>query len=390
MFTKQTEILQAIRGLSTWDSEKMASLIGQLANCQADVEHAGTLTLSGERPEGARDAVLAIDNFPIKPEQNGTLPGVNGLSNGWALDVRNGAVRFRGGIVGQGWWGVALGDWVDIAGNYQSYVSVAVATDRDGTLMVPAQNVRVYLPRNIAMDPNVRIGDVIHFYLDRDGEAICDDPFVMDLPIGATKELVVGDPADYPSRGWHIMDGSSTTVDAGGRLPYGYVSGSGTFGSVGGSVAVALTGATISGSGTAALSITSTNLGTHGHSNTFAAPAHTHTYSGTVNAESAHTHTLTVTGNDGTVAAGTADVSYPVGGVFTTSAGSSHDHGFSGTTSGASSTTLTGGITDADLGSHGHPGSTVSISTIAGGLSIGTPSAIRPEGYVVLKLQRLT
>lgn len=385
MFTKQAMLLERLRG---YLGDEPTSIIAQLANCQAELEHRGPLTLTGTRPVDARDAMLMIDNFPIKPQQNGALPGVNGLNNGWAIDVRKGSVRFRGGIVGEGWWAKASGDWVDVAGNYQSYVDCVVCTDKDGTELVPSQTVRIYLPRNSVMDPNVRADDVIHFYLDLNGTAICDDPFVMDLPIGSKRELLAGDPADYPSRGWYIANGTNSTVNAGGGVSYGYT-GVAPFDTVGGTVTVALTGATITGSGTAALTIASANLGTHGHSNTLAAPAHTHTYSGTVNAESSHTHTLTVTGNDGTVAAGTADVGYPVGGVFTTSAGSSHDHGFSGTTSGASATTLTGGITDADLGSHGHPGSTVSISTIAGGLSLGTPSAIRPAGYTTLVLQRM-
>lgn len=196
------------------------------------------------------------------------------------------------------------------------------------------------------------------------------------LPVGF--QMQWHDETDIPT-GWAIMDGvsnaSGSGINRGGRVGYGYIAGDPTFGTLGASVSLAFS-ATISGNGgTTSLSIVNGTTGITVADHT----AHTHsvTFQGSDVAGVLDAHTYSGTQGDAT--AGTTDVSYGTGSYAHTG----HDE--MSTTSSNPNATLTHNVTDTG---HGHTG-TVGNNSIASGLSIGTPSTLRPAGVVELWIEKL-
>lgn len=210
--------------------------------------------------------------------------------------------------------------------------------------------------------------------------------------------LWMGAIADIPA-GWALMDGTANSVGNGGSgidmrgmVPYGY-SGAGDFATIGGTIAVALA-TSFSGSGNVT---TSTDPG-HNHEITgteisgaisisahAAEPGSEYTnycifgvadgvsdpvFDGTTAPDSDYTNDegtpgrVTVQGHRHTI-------------THTAIADSLTSHTIS--TTGSNAETTSGG-------SHSH---TASISTIAGGLSIGTPTTVRSPGKVVAFIEKL-
>lgn len=258
----------------------------------------------------------------------------------------------------------ATADWTNTGtGTYESYVDCNVVTDRTGGTVVlrpdgATMTVRVYLPRNSRMDPNVRSGEVVMFLWDDAGRAICHDPMVLDDLIGTVKvfftsDTTVRDAYGSGVRGWFTMNGSNSTQDMRGRAIIGYNSGDTLYDSIG--EAVTASAGTLSGSGTVAIS--------------------THAQSG------AGTQSVTVTPASAGLETSTIQVDVetnpPTGGdpsVVTSIADDNHSH--------------TATIANSDIASGLSDHTALNISDVAAGLSIsGSP---RVAGRVMLLIQRMS
>ena len=268
----------------------------------------------------------------------------------------------------------ATADWTNTGtGTYESYVDCNVVTTRAGTTVVQrpdgqTMTVRVYLPKSSTMTPNVRSGEVITFLWDSDGNARCNDPFVIDDVIGAYKVIHVSDPAsplDYVTagvRGWFRADGSNGTQDLRGRVLIGQ-NAADTLYDVIGETVTATGGGTISGSGTVSIS------------------AHAQSGAGTQSVTVAQQVTGITIGTfqpidtDGLGAGTGGDVTFASGTVAEPNGGLGHSH----------TATIANSAIASGLANH----TALNISDIAAGLSIsgGTP---RVAGRVALIIQRVT
>lgn len=220
----------------------------------------------------------------------------------------------------------------------------------------------------------VRFGGAVVF----DGPVFNNGGFAA-MPIGSVIQWA-GAIADIPS-GWALMDGTSNAspgsgIDMRGMVPYGY-SGAGDFATIGGTIAVALA-TTFSGSGT--VSLVGNNLSNHYHKMVKS------TVVSAIADHPSHTHTVPHSGTEGTGTPGTVDTAYG-GGSFTTSGPSVT---LSHSASSGDTYVLTGTEVDADGDPFTlTPTGTSSISTIASGLSVGTPSTVRPAGKVLAYIEKV-
>lgn len=364
MFTEHVGNLQAAKTL-----DELKQVLEQvLGDCEAALTHDGTLRIEGALPAGAKDdAVLYVKNGYIAPNDADTEMDANGnLPNGWGHIV-DGAAWFMG----------------------QVRFDKAPAGDGAGGFAA--------------------------------------------LPAGAVI-LWAGAIGSIPS-GWALMDGVANSVGNGGSginltgIPYPYISGDPTFGTLGASVSLGFA-ATISGNG----GTTGLTISAHSGSGTITTSesgAHSHTISEaefdskvTINTPSlAHTEASagTIITNvdiwsvddspilaafDGTTAPD-SNFTSSVGEI--TSAGHNHtianesiadalaDHAAAACTTTFSSALATDSTLDHDHTITGtqvatvlasHTG-TVSNNSIASGLSIGTPSTLRPAGTVLAFIEKL-
>lgn len=103
MYTKHIALFQGLAA-SGFSPAQIAGLTTVFGQCLLDLEHRGSLSLLGERPAGATDAVFRLANYPPDGTvDNTTMPDAEGeMPNGWAMDVEAGAVRFRGPVIFDG------------------------------------------------------------------------------------------------------------------------------------------------------------------------------------------------------------------------------------------------------------------------------------------------
>lgn len=297
-----------------------------LGDCESALTHNGTLDINEALKAGATGAVVNISNGYIAPNDATTAPDANGeLPNGWA-QIINGGAWFKG------------------------QVKFDQAPVGDGGFGLPA-------------------GAVV-------------------LWAGAIGSIPTG---------WALMDGTANSVGNGGSgidmrgmIPYGY-SGSGDFATIGGSIAVALA-TSFSGSGTA---------------NTSTDPGHNHEITGTeisgaisISAHADNDSTFATESNGASLTPGLFDAGLMAGSDYDawiwlqadgTPAVAGHTHNVdqdnisAALTNHTVSTTATNAETE-DGGSHLH---TVTISDIASGLTVGTPTTVRTPGKVVAFIEKL-
>ncbi len=167
MFTKQAEAIDAMYG--DVDDRVLDVLRFLLGNCQAALVHRGPVQIEAARDTGAIDAMLTVSNYPQPPEDNNTLdPG-----NGKALWVKNGLALFNGPVAGVRLWGQANANWVNAAGNGAN-VECKLVDGRSGSEILPERTITVYLVRYGNEDPAVYTNDIIPFFLEADGSAVCE------------------------------------------------------------------------------------------------------------------------------------------------------------------------------------------------------------------------
>lgn len=159
MFTIQVGAFDALRG--EWGDDAVDLFQQVLGDCSQPLVHNGDVTVN---------APVTID-----------------YCDGVALNITCGTVRISGTVTATGngviLYAVAQGTWQRESNN-DSYVDCLQASDRQGT--VSGGEVRVYLPRAGAGEPNVRSGNVLAYVLDPNGIAVCVSD-VNDDPIGTVK-----------------------------------------------------------------------------------------------------------------------------------------------------------------------------------------------------------
>ena len=300
-----------------------------LGDCESALTHNGTLDINGALKAGSTGAVVNISNGYIAPNDATTAPDDNGeLPNGWA-QIIDGAAWFKG----------------------QVKFDQAPVGDGGGIAALP-------------------VGSVI---------------------------LWAGAIGSIPS-GWALMDGTANTTGSGidmrGQIPYGY-SGAGDFATIGGTIAIALA-TSFSGSSTAT---TSTN-GAHGHNvsgteiaGAISISAHAAS-SGSANISTAvdlwsvdDSPGSGLEAFDGT----NADATFLSGDGFDIQ-DSGHDHNIakSDIASALANHTISDTAVTAETDSQGDHTHTVSISAIAGSLSINTPSTVRTPGKVLAFIEKIS
>lgn len=373
MYTKQGPLFDALTAAG-FSQTQVSALRDIFAFCQHDLEQRGQLAILTQRPLGATDGALEVANYPFPPTNEYTQP-INGeMPNGWGLNVLYGGIKNNGPFMGGFGWFKASGTWTNTGtAAWDSYVDGYAATDPDGTYAQPLTAIRLYLPRNVLQDPNVRADDVLTYMLGPDGKAYCTSD-VLDGKIGEQKDLLSGTPGDYASglRGWFIANGSNGTVDLSGPLiGYGYT-GAGDYATVGNSVSSSFT-ATLSGNGGTVTSSSYTlTIATHAD--------HSHSVENdsvrdsiTVTLESP----ITTDWDTGADFTGVYWVSAPTVTVNSVVSPSSF-------ATSLPNVALTHTVSSTNPHSH-----TVSIDSMAAGLTVGSPSANRPAGKVVIRLQRV-
>ena len=325
---------------------------------------------AGALAPGVHDSILEISNAPIAPATNYSpwlgIGDANHAPNGWGLNLANGAARFAGPVAGVMKWAKANANWTNASGD-GSYVTAYVATDYAGTLASPSESITIYLPRyGTGLDPAVYNNGVIPYFTDLNGRHTC--PLTPTTRVG---DFAFCNTSSNIPTGWQQADGTNGTWDMRDYHMGGYKSG-GTYSALDGTTVYgqASVTPTISGSGTAALTISSATTGITAANTTVAAHAD-------------HYHKVTPDGNDpGPIVGGTEDATYPAAGYWISSAQT--DSG--GTASSLTHTAHTHTINDSG---HTHSGSTVSISTIAGGLTSSAVSTVPPTKAVFI-IQRVT
>lgn len=260
----------AVNGMAVGLQQLMEEMSLLLGSRGIPVAHGYPVKFLDSLKPGATDAVLEVGNYPIPPLTNDDTVEDLVASNGYAFKVSNGVACFMGpacfegqvtGIAGNGGvncWGKVLvngaasdttvGHVLGTVGTNESYVDVTPVTDKSGATPTGEATTRVYLWRDHITDPNLRVDDVIQFFKDENGVASTRDG--RDRKIGEKiSRYDVADPtspidytATYGHRGYRVMDGTNGTQDLGGQVEYGWVTGGGTFGTVGGNIALAFTG----------------------------------------------------------------------------------------------------------------------------------------------------
>jgi hypothetical protein len=301
------------------------AMFALLGQCQHDLEHRGRLSILNTLPASASGAVVTVANYPIPPHNYKTQYPSNGL----AMEVF-GKAKFNG---------------------------------------------------------------VVEFAQEQIGAGA--------IPAGAMW-MWVGAIGDIPA-GWAIMDGTANSVGNGGSgidmrgyLPMQYT-GSGDFANIGDTVAADLA-TTFSGTG----NVTTSTDGSHTHELSEAAfdavvtintPALTHV------AGTSFSTALTVFGVDDTPSQQVFDGTTAPDSNYDTADGevtiSGHRHAIAASDvvaaiSNHSATACTTSFsTNLEIPASGDHSHTVSRSLVAAGLSIGTPSTIRPPGKVVAFIEKL-
>lgn len=297
-----------------------------LGDCESALTHNGTLDINGALRAGSTGAVVNISNGYIAPNDGTTEPDDNG-------NLPNG-------------WALAV----------------------DGGAWFKGQ---------VKFDQG---GGIANF-----------EQLLALFPVGF--QMPWHDESDIPT-GWAIMDGvsnaSGSGINRGGRVGYGYIAGDPTFGTLGTAVAISLA-SSIAGDGS------SVNTGLQG--------SHSHTTSGTniAGAITISAHSGSGTANTGSSTAAITpsallehfDVGSAVSFYYFDAAPSvlGHTHTIGGSdvagllgnhtvSSGGSGSASSDTVSD-----HAH---TVAVSAIAAGLSIGTPSTVRPPGVVELWIEKLS
>jgi len=257
MFSEQVSQLDALYGLMA--EEAIDVLRYLLGDCSATLAHRGPVSIKVTQPDNATDAALTIANYQ---------------EDGVALDI------LAGGIRGLLHWGEAQANWQDAAGN-AAFVVVHKVNGKDGDNELDDKDVIVFLPRIGNQDPAVYAGDIIAYYYDENGKAIC--PYACDG--SRVGDLRTQSSAATIPIGWQLADGSNGTVDMRDQLAFGYNAGGGTYGTPGGAV-----GETYSLTGAPTIGSESTGI--------------------TLNAHSPHTHNFTTDSMDGQWNVGTTDLAH--------------------------------------------------------------------------------
>lgn len=300
-----------------------------LGDCESALTHNGTLDINGALKPGATGAVVNISNGYIAPNDATTAPDDNGnLPNGWGLII-------------------------------------------DGGLWVKGQ-----------------------FKADQ-GALLDFEQLLALFPIGF--QMPWHDETDIPTN-WAIMDGVSNAagsgIDRGGRVGYGYISGDPTFGTLGATVAISLA-TSFSGSGTANTS----NAGNHIHEITgtqILAAIAISDHAASSGGATIVTDTDFWIVNDSPASGNEAFDGTNADATFTGSLGDVNDEGHNHTiqksaiAGAVADHTLSATITNAETGSTADHLHTVTISNIASGLSIGTPTTVRPPGVVELWIEKIS
>jgi len=373
MYTKQGPLFDALTAAG-FSQMQVSALRDIFAFCQHDLEQRGQLAVLTQRPLGATDGALEVANYPFPPTNQYTQPTNGDMPNGWGINVLAGGINNIGPFQGGFGWFKASGTWVNTGtAAWDSYVDGYVATDPDGTYAQPLTSVRLYLPRNALQDPNVRSGDVLTYMLGPDGKAYCTSD-VLDGKIGEQKDLLSGTASDYASglRGWFLADGLNGTVDLNGELiGYGYT-GAGDYATVGASVSSSFT-ATISGNGG---TVTSS-----GHTITIATHSnHNHSIEHESIRDAITAAMTSGTPEDADSGSGYSMVYWSSTPTITLTAVVSPSTFVTGFEDPALSHSVT------STNPHTH---TVSIDSVAAGLTVNSPSGNRPPGRVVIRLQRV-
>ena len=327
MNTLQTGIFDAI--YDAVGTAEIAEALRGTGNCEAKKLHRGPLALLMTGEKGRRDATLTVARYPSKPE---TLATEN-PSNGYAADFI-GKVRIRG--------------WLQL-------------------------------------DQGIVGGGIANF-----------EQLLALFPVGFRMQW--HDENNIPT-GWAIMDGTANSVgnggsgiDRGGRVGYSYISGDPTFGTLGAAVAISLA-SSLSGDGT---TVSTNTTGAHGHSVSGSEVA----ASIQISAHDDNNSTFPTTSVGSTLTVAPVNASLAAGSDFDaliwlqtngTPAVAGHAHNVdedeisAALTNHTVSTSGVAAETDS-VGDHSH---TSNINTIAGKLSIGTPTTVRPPGVVELWIEKL-
>lgn len=397
-------------GVSPEDPE--AFLYAQLKGCAQSGYWDPTARTIGEAKGGLGGNFCGPVFFRPNVENVAGVDGDGGIADNNDLRRQIVAVGgFEAGIAFPNFFGVhrwakATSDWSNQNANYVSYVDCNLVTDYTGTNTVKDQygttrTVRVYLPQNSVMDPNVRTGDVIRFTWDRlANRAVADDPGVLDDKIGTVRTFYTADTTirdSYGSgvRGWFTMNSSNSTQDMRGRTVYGYNPADATYDQIGETVAAAGGGGTISGSGTVSISAHAA-AGADGNTITTSGPSTTGV---TISATGGGGATITSDGTTITLnqqfPASGSDTATAYAGTFSTGGFSqSHTHTILRTsikdaisaTADSHTHTFTQGDVRTALANH----TALNISDIAAGLSISGGAAAVTAGRVFLMIQRMS
>ena len=385
----------AVNGMAVGLQQLMEEMSLLLGSRWIPVAHGYPVKFTDSLPAGATDAVLEVANYPIPPLDNDSTLAELSESNGYAFKVSNGAACFDGpvcfegqvtGIAGNGGvncWGKVLvngaaadttvGHVLGTVGTWESYVDVTPVTDKTGATATGEPTTRVYLWRDHMTDPNLRVNDVIQFFKDEGG--VAGTYAGRDRKLGEKMSRYdVADPtspidytATYGHRGYRVMDGTNGTQDLGGQVEYGWVTGGGTFGTVGGDISNSSAGTISShaaaGGGPASVTVSIAAAG--------GGPVTT-----AVQVTGITIGTFQPIDTDGLGAGTGGDVTFASGTVAEPNGGTGHSH------------TLTHSSIAAALTGSG----TIAHSAVAAALAdhTFTGGTVRPAGQVALILQRVT
>jgi hypothetical protein len=174
MFTSQVGQLDALIGKEGVDEQLLQVLKNILGNCAQELTHRGPISYDG----------------PVTYTGPVTFKNITNVTN---LSVA-GTVLFA----------KATANWID-GGPVNSSVACAKC-DQTGALT--GGTVTIYLPSIGAMQPNVRLGDIVAYTVDEDGDAIAVSDYLDDR-IGTIKAW--NEPNNIPG-GWQAIAAGKTIV----------------------------------------------------------------------------------------------------------------------------------------------------------------------------------
>lgn len=179
--------------------DSFAYELANVLRARHELRHRGKISLDLELLDGSDDAVLEVRNW--------------GHPNGYAAKFF-GDVLFVPplNLAGAGTmnWAKATANWSKQTGTNNHYVDCTMVSGRND---FTGDNgpIRVYLPSGRQRDPNVRIGQIIGYVLDTNGEAIAVGDYGDD-PVGTVKAW---DRMDMVPGGWSVVMPGRTIIGFG-------------------------------------------------------------------------------------------------------------------------------------------------------------------------------